>query len=60
MTAMNANDAFELIKTALQSKAIQLQGPANSPALPAAEKDAEYLLTLYRQLQGLVQPPTRQ
>lgn len=47
----HANEAIDLIKTGLQSNAIKLLGTQNANPAGAGEKDAEYLLTLYVQLQ---------
>lgn len=49
--SLHANEAFDLIKTGLQSGAIKLLGTHTANPTGNGEKDAEYLLTLYVQLQ---------
>lgn len=50
------NEALDLIKTGLESGAIKLIGNSGQAAKVLAERDAEYLLTLYVQLQKGLQP----
>lgn len=47
----HANEALDLIKTGLQSGSIKLLGTQSANPSGAGERDAEYLLTLYAQLQ---------
>lgn len=44
-------EALDVIKTGLESGAIKLLGTQNANPAGAGERDAEYLLTLYVQLQ---------
>lgn len=45
------NEALDLIKAGLESGVIKLIGNSGQAAKLLAERDAEYLLTLYVQLQ---------
>jgi hypothetical protein len=55
------HEALDLIKIALQSNALELFKASSATGhVSSAQKNAEFLLTLYRQLQGIDEPSTGQ